>query len=127
MGKPYSIDLRRRVVAAIEGGLSTGKAAKRFCVGKSTAGAWARRKRATGDVKAARQGPPEGSKLDAHEGFILGLIAADKDIALAEIAEQLRAEYNVHAAPATIWYFLDKRGLTFKKRRLMRASSNART
>lgn len=30
MGKPYSIDLRERVVAAIFEGMSTGEAAKRF-------------------------------------------------------------------------------------------------
>jgi len=125
MGKPYSVDLRERVVAAIEGGMSTGEAAKRFCVGKATAGEWARRKRKSGDVRAARQGPPEGSKLDAHESFILGLIEADKDIALAEIAEQLLAAHGVRAVPATIWYFLDKRGLTFKKRQRMPVSSSA--
>ena len=36
MGKPYSMDLRERVVVAIEGGLSTGEAAKRFVIGKAT-------------------------------------------------------------------------------------------
>ena len=127
MGKPYSLDLRERVVAAIEAGLSTGEAAKRFCIGKATAGAWARRKRTTGTVKPERQGPPTGSKLDAHEDFILGLIEEEKDIALAEIAEHLQSEYGVRVVPATIWTFLDKRGLTFKKRRPMRASNNART
>ncbi len=30
MGKPYSLDLRERVVRALEGGLSTDQAAKRF-------------------------------------------------------------------------------------------------
>jgi transposase len=47
----------------------------------------------------------------------LGLIERTPDIALAEIAEQLQADCGVRAAPATIWCFLDKRGLTFKKNR----------
>jgi transposase len=117
MGKSYSIDLRRRVVDAIEGGMSTGAAAARFAIGKATAGSWARRKRATGDVRPDRQGPPRGSKLDAHEAFILGLIDAAPDITLAEIAERLGAEFGVRAVPATVWYFLDRRGITFKKNR----------
>ena len=117
MGKPLGMDLRCRVIAAIEGGLSSRAAAARFAVGIATAGAWARMKRATGDVRPARQGPPAGSKLDPHEAFILGLITRTPDITLAEIAKQLAAECGVRAVPATIWYFLDKRGMTFKKNR----------
>jgi len=37
MGKPYSLDLRKRVVAAIEGGMSRNQAAKQFVVAISTA------------------------------------------------------------------------------------------
>jgi hypothetical protein len=36
MGKPYSLDLRERVVAAIDGGLSRNQAAKQFGIGIST-------------------------------------------------------------------------------------------
>ena len=117
MGKPLSMDLRRRVIAAIEGGSSTRAAAARFGVGIATAGAWARLKRDTGDVRPARQGPPAGSKLDPHEAFIFALIERTPDIALHEIAEQMKAECGVSAVPATIWYFLDRRGMTFKKNR----------
>jgi transposase len=38
MGKPYSLDLRERVVAAIEGGVSTRQAAVWFAIGIATAG-----------------------------------------------------------------------------------------
>jgi transposase len=127
MGKALGLDLRHRVIAAIEDGLSTRAAAARFCVGVATAGAWARLKRATGDVRPARQGPPEGSKLDPHAAFILELIAARPDIALVEIAERLEAERGVRAAPATVWYFLDKRGMTFKKRPHTQASKSGKT
>lgn len=127
MGKPLSVDLRRRVVAAIEEGMSTGEAAKRFSISKASAGAWARLKRATGDVVPLPQGSGEGSKLDRLEDFILGLIEADKDIALHEIAEQLLSKHRVRVVPSTVWYFLDKRGLTFKKRPRTPASKTART
>ena len=48
-GKPYSIDLRERVVAAVEkGGLSARQAAAQFGVGASTAIRWVERVRETG-------------------------------------------------------------------------------
>ena len=122
MARALSLDLRRRVVEAIESGLSTREAARRFAIGIATAGAWHRLWRKTGDVQPGRQGQPSSSKLDAHEEFILGLIARTKDIALAEIAEKLAGERRVSACPATIWYFLDKRGITYKKRQRMPAS-----
>lgn len=127
MSHSYSADLRGRVIAAISEGLSTRKAAERFGIGISTAGAWYRRFRATGEVAARKQGQPPGSKLDVHEAFILGLVEEARDISLAEIAERLLAERGVSAVPSTVWLFFRKRGITFKKRRHMPPSSSART
>ena len=74
MGRPLDVDLRRRVVGAVEDGLSTGHAAERFSVSKAAVGAWVRLKRATGDVLPKPHGSGFGSVLDPHEAFILGLI-----------------------------------------------------
>jgi len=57
MGKPYSEDLRKRVVAAVEtGGLSCNQAAKQFGVAISTAIGWVRRLRETGSVAPGKIG-----------------------------------------------------------------------
>ena len=80
MSRSYSEDLRVRVIAAVRGGLSTRQAAARFGIGVSTVGTWYRRYRATGETAARKQGQPGGSKLDAHEGFILALIDGRADI-----------------------------------------------
>ncbi len=57
MAKPYSIDLRERVVASVEeGGLSRHRAAARFGIGVSTAIAWVRRFRETGSVAPGQMG-----------------------------------------------------------------------
>jgi transposase len=77
--------------------------------------AWHRRYRETGEIGARKQGQPGGSKLDAHEAFILALVRERPDISLAEIAERLAKKRAVSACPATIWYFLDRRGISFKK------------
>lgn len=125
MTRSLSSDLRGRVIAAIEDGMSSREAARRFQVGISTAGAWHRRYRETGETEARKQGQPSRSKLDAHEAFILGLIEEAPDITLVEIGERLASERAVRAAPSTVWLFLDRRGITFKKRRRMPPNSSA--
>ena len=127
MARAYGLDLRRRVVGTIDGGTSARAAATRFSIGISTAISWHRQWREHGTLDPGRQGQPKGSKLDAHEAFILGLVEAEKDIALHEIAEKLAAERGVRTCPATVWYFFSKRGLTHKKRQATRPSSSART
>ena len=125
MGQPYSEDLRERVVGAIEDGMSTGDAAQRFCVSKAAAGAWARRKRATGSVAPARQGKPPGSVLDPHADFIFGVLENGPDTTLEEMAERLDKERGVKVVYTAVWKFLDRRGFTHKKRPLTRASKSA--
>src|SRR6267142_4419372 len=126
MGKPYSVDLRQRVVAAIEGGLSTRQAAARFAIGIATAGTWARLKRATGAVRPAKQGKPKGAVLDAHADFILGALAeAPDNTTLDEMVERLREERGVTVVRTAVWKLLDRHGQTYKKRLPMPASKRA--
>ena len=125
MGKPYSMDLRERVVAAIEGGMSTRAAAARFSIGIATAGAWARLKRATGMIRPSKQGKPKGSVLDAHAEFIFGLIKQTPDITRDEMVGCLRQERAVMVVRTAVWKFLDRHEQTHKKRPLTPASRNA--
>ena len=126
MGRYYGEDLRRRVIDAIDGGLSARAAARRFSIGISTAINWHRRWREEGTIAPRAQGQPGGSKLDAHEAFILALVERERDIALHEIAARLAAERAVRTCPSTLWNFFAKRGITFKKRWAMHRNSNAR-
>lgn len=116
MGKPYSLDLRERVVSALEGGMSTRQAASRFSVSISAAGEWGRLKRVQGDVRPAKQGKRPGSVLDAHGEFILGALKEKPDTTLAEMVERLAAERDVRVVWTTVWKFLDRHGQTYKKR-----------
>lgn len=128
MARAYSLDLRKRVVEAIDEGLSTREAARRFSIGISTSGAWYRAWRSSGRLEPGRQGKPKLSKLDAHETFILALVDTDeRDITLAEIAEHLAVERGVKASLTTIHEFFTKRGITYKKRRLTRLNNSVRT
>jgi len=125
MSRSYSTDLRVRVIKSISGGLTRRKAAARFGIGVSTAVKWYQRYRDTGEIAARKQGQPGGSKLDAHEAFILALVRERADISLAEIAARLAEKRAVSACPATVWYFFERRGISFKKNRARRRTRAA--
>jgi transposase len=64
MGKPYSMDLRDRVVAAVEREcLSRRLAAARFGVSSSAAIAWLERVRQTGSVAPGQMGGHKPKKI----------------------------------------------------------------
>lgn len=128
MSRAYSQDLRDRVIdAALKQRLSARAAAERFGIGVATAIVWVRRARETGSRAAKPRGQPRGSKLDAHRETILGWINAKDDITIAEIRERLSADHGVTAGVGTVWTFLDRCGLTFKKRARTPASRTGRT
>ena len=127
MARAYSQDLRDRVIDAALAGLPARQAAVRFGVGIATAIVWVCRARQTGERTARPQGQPRRSKLDPHRAFVLGLIEAKDDISLVEMQERLERERGLRASVGTIWTFLDRAGLTFKKSRHMRWSRTALT
>lgn len=90
-------------------------AAARFGVGVATAILWVRRWRESGARQARRQGKPGGSKLDAHEGFLFGLVEGERDITLGEMRARLIEGCGVSAGIGTIWRLCDARGITVKK------------
>ena len=93
MGKPISADLRKRIVAEVEGGNSCRGAAVRFGVSVSTAVRLQARYEETGSVAPARIGRPRGSgKLGAHCAFIIAHVADQPDITMPELAVLLLDE-----------------------------------
>lgn len=126
MGRPYSSDLRDRVVDAAAA-TSRRQAAARFGVGIAAAIRWAAAVEATGTVAARPQGRPRTSKLDPHEAFLRGLIDEKDDITLEEMRARLLAECDLKVGLGTLWAFLDARNLTFKKRQRMPPSRSGRT
>jgi transposase len=126
MGRPYSQDLRERVVDAAAA-TSCRQAAARFGVGIATSIRWMAALTATGTVAARPQGRARRSKLDPHEAFLRALIAQKHDITLQEMRARLRDEQDLTVGLGTLWSFLDARGLTYKKRPLTPPSRTART
>ena len=126
MGRPYSLDLRERVVDAAAA-TSRRQAAARFEVGIATAIRWMAALTTTGTVAARPQGRARRSKLDPHEGFLRGLIDEKADITLEEMRARLLADHGLTVGLGTLWSFLDARDLTYKKRQRTRPNRSGRT
>ena len=93
MAKPYSMDLRERVVCAVEeGGLSRHQAASRFGIGVSTAINWVRRFRETGSVAPGQMGGHKPKKIRGEHRTWLLARTQEKDFTLrglvAEFADR---------------------------------------
>ena len=118
MTRPLSNDLRHRLVAAVDGGMSRRSAARVFGVAASTAIKWVDQWRRRGDVQPRRQGGDRRShRLEAHAEEVLARVAETPDITLAEIAAYLDEMHGLRVAPSTIWRLLDRHDMTFKKNR----------
>jgi transposase len=114
MPKPYSRDLRERVVRSVETGASCHEAAAAFEVSPSSAIRWVARWRQTGSVVAKPMGGKR-SPLDAHQQWLLELIAAEPDLTLEEIRDRLRAR-GIRVSASSVWRFYNRNDITFKKK-----------
>lgn len=114
MAKPYSLDLRNRVVAAVADGESCRAVAKRFSVSVSSVVKWAQRQRATGSAAASRMGGRRPFALACERDFVLKRLHEKPDITLRALAAEL-AERGVRVSYFAVWHFCAREGLTFKK------------
>src|SRR2546429_6456056 len=76
MARPYSRDLRERVVRAVERGLSRRKAAAVFELAASTVVEWVRVWRESGSLSPKPMGGDHNSRLKDERDWLLGRIAA---------------------------------------------------
>src|SRR6516225_4502535 len=80
MGKPYSNDLRERVVAAIDTGHTREEVAELYNLALSTVGRFIRRKRETGSVEPGKFGGHKTFTLAPHADLVRALVAEQPDI-----------------------------------------------
>ena len=126
MAKPYSIDLRERVVAAVAtGGLSRRRAAAQFGVGISTVINWVRRFRATGSVAPGKMGGHRPKAIvGEHRAWLLSRIR-EKDFTLRGLVAEL-AERGLKVDYRTVWNFVHAETLSFKKNRGRQRTGSSR-
>ena len=116
MPKPLSYDLRARVLAAIDGGLSCRQAAERFGVSPSSAIRWQALRRSGGDARPKPQGGDRLShRTEAHAGLIQAALVEVPDITLPELKARL-ADQGALVSVAALWRYFRRHKITRKKR-----------
>jgi transposase len=115
MPPPYSLDLRARVVAAVETQTHAAVAA-RFAVSPSVITKWCRRVRETGTL-APRRHTGGRAKVDAAGGAVLrALVAERNDRTLAELAALYHARTGVALSVPAVWRACKRLDLRRKKK-----------
>ena len=127
MAKSLSEDLRSRLIAAVDGGMSRRAAAERFGVAAASAVRWVQAWRTSGTTRAKPQGGDKRShRIEAFRDIILAAVEAQVDITLVELADMLRREHGAAFAASTVWRFLDRHDMTVKKNRARQRAGTAR-
>lgn len=114
MTAPLSNDLRERVVMAITAGESCRSVAARFGIAVSSAVKWSQRYRASGSVAPGKMGGHRKLILEPHRAFILERLHQTQHLTLHKLKAELAAK-GVKVSHDTIWKYLRREGLRFKK------------
>jgi transposase len=116
MGRPYSMDLRERVVEAVEEeGLSRRQAAARFGISYSVAIAWLKRFHKTGSVEPDQIGGYKPKKISGLHRHWLIERCRSMDFTLRRLVAEL-AERGLKADYRSVWEFVHAENLSHKKR-----------
>lgn len=114
--KPYSMDLRERVLADADAGMRTRELADKYRVSPSWVRRLKQRRRERGEVapRVSRNG--RVPVLAAHAGALLELVSQTPDATLLELGESLRQQTGLSVSPATLWRALRDPEIGFKKK-----------
>jgi transposase len=113
MPKPYSQDLRMRVIEAVGGGASRREAAELYGISPSVVVIWMQHLMATGSIEAKPIGGST-SPLDEHGEFLLGLTVERPDMTLDEIVAAM-ARAGIAGSRTAVWRFYERHNISFKK------------
>jgi transposase len=113
MPKPYSNDLRARVIETVEAGASRREAAELYGISPSVVVIWAQRWKETGSV-AAKPSGGSTSPLEEHAEFLLGLVAERPDLTLEEIVAAM-SKARIAGSRTAVWRFYERHDFSFKK------------
>src|SRR5215472_12941790 len=108
MAGPYSQDLRERVVAAVDGGLSRRQAARLFDLGISTVINWVRRDRESGSPAAKPMGGDRRTRITGEKRtWLLARVAAEPDLTLEELRAELKHQ-GLSVGYGAVWRFFER-------------------
>lgn len=113
--KQYSVDLRERLLQAIDAGLSQAEASRLFGVGTSTITRWRQQRAMTGGlVPKPRPGRPPRIGPEQADALRRQVVAAS-DATLAEHCAQWARDHGVTLSVAGMSRAIRRLGITLKK------------
>lgn len=116
MAKSLDLDLRRRLVSAVEAGASCRSVAARFDVSESAVIKLMRRYRATGSLASGKIGGHRRPILEDERDWLMGRIAEQSDITVRALADEL-AGRGIVVSHVSVWNLLRREKQTHKKKR----------
>ena len=126
MTKPYSMDLRERVVAAVVSeGMTRHQAAARFGIAVSSAVKWVARYRKTGSAAPCKIGGYKPKTLRGAHADWLTARCQEKDFTISQLVEELREVRGLKVDRRSVWEFLHAQGLSHKKNRMRQRTGPA--
>ncbi len=114
--KPYSKDLRLKVLAAVDRGMPRKEVARVFGVSEPTIRRYLRLRRETGDVEPKPVPGPPARKRGALEERLPAQVRLNPDLTLTEHCELFEEEHGMEVSTATMSRALKRLGLPLKKR-----------
>src|ERR1700716_3189090 len=114
MARPYSTDLRDRVVASVSGGRTCRATAALFGVSVASVVKWSQRFRATGSAAAYKMGGWRQLLLKSEREWLVARIAENPALTLRAVVAELAAR-GTPASYGAVWRFFRREGITFKK------------
>jgi transposase len=115
--KPYSLDLRQKIVSAYETGkMSIRQVACVFQVSKTTVQDLLKRSRETGQLEPRQPRGGKSSQLLGMETQLKEMVKAHPDYTLAEYCEEWESISGVRVSESTICRYLKQQQLTLKKK-----------
>jgi transposase len=124
MPKSYSSDLRERVIEAVEAGASRRGASERFVISASSSIRWLQRWQESGSAAPKPRGGSV-SPLEEVAAQVLAVIAEQPDRTLVETIAELRKR-RIRTSRSSLWRFLDRHGITLKKKLASRGTAASR-
>jgi len=125
MARPYSLDLRERVVVAVASGASCREVAATFKVSVASVVKWSQRFRATGSAAAKRMGGNRPQSLVREREWLLRRLVAVPDLTLRALVVEL-GERGVVTSYGAVWRAVHGAGISFKKNSVRHRTGSAR-
>ena len=125
MGRPYSLDLRERVVAAVMAGESCRSVAATFRVSVASVVKWSQRFRSTGSAAAHRIGGYRPRTLESESAWLLARLAEQPDLTLRALVVEL-GERGVVTSYGSVWRTVHRANFSFKKNAVRRRAGSSR-